>query len=136
MNNDLTAQDIEDYFRSQGINIGAATIYRRLDRLTTDGLVNKYIIDEKSPACYEFIGTEHCSQGKCYHMKCEQCGKRFTTYEVVETLPIIVIKKDGKRETCQKNTALCLILKERFSMGSATNAITAIPDIRAYLHAW
>lgn len=71
----FTSQEISDHFRNQGINIGQATIYRRLDRLTTDGLVNKYIIDEKSPACYEYIGTEHCSHGKCYHMKCEQCGK-------------------------------------------------------------
>ena len=46
-----------------------------MDRLTTEGLVNKYIIDEKSPACYEYIGTDHCSSGKCYHMKCETCGK-------------------------------------------------------------
>ena len=72
----FTSQEISDHFRSQGINIGQATIYRRLDRLTTDGLVNKYIIDEKSPACYEYIGTEHCcSHEKCYHMKCEKCGK-------------------------------------------------------------
>lgn len=71
----FTSQDISDHFRAQGINIGQATIYRRLDRLTTEGLVNKYIIDEKSPACYEYVGTEHCSHEKCYHMKCEKCGK-------------------------------------------------------------
>lgn len=29
---------------------------------------------------------------------CPQCQKRFTTYERVEELPIIVIKRDGKRE--------------------------------------
>lgn len=29
---------------------------------------------------------------------CDECGKRFTTYEKVETLPLIVIKKDQKRE--------------------------------------
>ena len=71
----FTSQEISDHFRSEGINIGQATIYRRLDRLTTEGLVNKYIIDEKSPACYEYIGTERCSHGNCYHMKCEKCGK-------------------------------------------------------------
>ncbi|MBQ2156097.1 MAG: transcriptional repressor [Clostridiales bacterium] len=71
----FTSQEISDHFRKQGINIGQATIYRRLDRLTTDGLVNKYIIDEKSPACYEYIGTEHCKHGNCYHMKCEKCNK-------------------------------------------------------------
>lgn len=30
--------------------------------------------------------------------ECVNCGKRFTTYEMVETVPITVIKKDGRRE--------------------------------------
>ena len=29
---------------------------------------------------------------------CDHCGKRFTTYEKVETIPLIVIKKDQTRE--------------------------------------
>lgn len=29
---------------------------------------------------------------------CDACGKRFTTYEKVETIPLIVIKKDQTRE--------------------------------------
>lgn len=29
---------------------------------------------------------------------CDNCGKRFTTYEKVETIPLIVIKKDNNRE--------------------------------------
>jgi len=31
--------------------------------------------------------------------ECLKCGKRFTTYETVETSPILVIKSDGTRET-------------------------------------
>ena len=30
--------------------------------------------------------------------ECTACGKRFTTYEVVETVPLTVVKKDGTRE--------------------------------------
>ena len=29
---------------------------------------------------------------------CDECGKRFTTYEKVETIPVIIIKKDDTRE--------------------------------------
>lgn len=29
---------------------------------------------------------------------CDECGKRFTSYEKVETIPVIVIKKDQNRE--------------------------------------
>ena len=30
--------------------------------------------------------------------ECLKCGKRFTTYEVVETLPIVVVKSDNSRQ--------------------------------------
>ena len=30
---------------------------------------------------------------------CDECGKRFTTYEKVETIPLMIIKKDNNRET-------------------------------------
>ena len=30
--------------------------------------------------------------------ECENCGKRFTTYEMVENVPLIVVKRDGTRE--------------------------------------
>ena len=29
---------------------------------------------------------------------CDECGKRFTTYEKIETIPLIIIKKDNNRE--------------------------------------
>ena len=29
---------------------------------------------------------------------CDECGKRFTTYEKVETIPLIIIKKDNTRD--------------------------------------
>lgn len=29
---------------------------------------------------------------------CDECGKRFTTYEKVETIPLIIIKRDDNRE--------------------------------------
>ena len=31
--------------------------------------------------------------------ECEKCQKRFTTYERIETHPLVVIKKDGRRES-------------------------------------
>ena len=31
--------------------------------------------------------------------ECTKCGKRFTTYEIIETVPLIVVKTDGTRES-------------------------------------
>ena len=34
---------------------------------------------------------------------CDECGKRFTTYEQVESIPLIVIKKDNHREAFDRS---------------------------------
>ena len=38
--------------------------------------------------------------------ECLQCEKRFTTYETVESLPMVVIKKDGSRQSFDRNKIL------------------------------
>lgn len=43
--------------------------------------------------------------------ECLACKKRFTTYETVETLPLIVIKKDGSRQSFEKNKVLTGIIR-------------------------
>ena len=43
--------------------------------------------------------------------ECLSCLKRFTTYEIVESMPIIVIKKDNRRESFDRNKVLRGILK-------------------------
>ena len=35
--------------------------------------------------------------------ECINCGKRFTTYEVIESVPVIVVKKDRSREVFDRN---------------------------------
>ncbi len=43
--------------------------------------------------------------------ECLECGKRFTTYEIIESLPIIVIKKDRSREVFDRNKLLNGVLR-------------------------
>jgi len=42
--------------------------------------------------------------------ECSSCGKRFTTYERVETVELTVVKKDGRRQQFDKNKILSGIL--------------------------
>ena len=35
--------------------------------------------------------------------ECTKCGKRFTTYEIIETVPMMVVKKDGTRESFDRS---------------------------------
>ena len=43
--------------------------------------------------------------------ECLKCEKRFTTYEQVESVPLIIIKKDGKRQTYNRQKLLNGILR-------------------------
>ena len=43
--------------------------------------------------------------------ECLECNKRFTTYEMIESLPIVVIKKDGSRETFDRQKLMNGLLR-------------------------
>ena len=43
--------------------------------------------------------------------ECRECHKRFTTYETVESLPLVVIKKDNTREAFDRSKLLAGIVK-------------------------
>ncbi len=43
--------------------------------------------------------------------ECLECHRRFTTYETMESLPLVVIKKDGSRQTFDKSKLLGSMLK-------------------------
>ena len=74
----VTAGDVCDCLKERGTPIGQSTVYRQMERLVDEGILNKYIIDGSSPACFEYIGTEDnktIEEDVCYHCKCEKCGK-------------------------------------------------------------
>lgn len=67
--------------------------------------------------------------------ECLGCGKRFTTYEIVETIPIIVVKKDKSRETFDRNKLLNGMLRacEKRPVSVATLE-NIVDEIEATLH--
>ena len=43
--------------------------------------------------------------------ECLSCHKRFTTYETMESLPLIVIKKDGSRQSFDRNKVMSGLIR-------------------------
>ena len=70
----VTVNDIRAWFMTQDKPIGTATIYRQLDHMLSQGLVQKYTLDETSAACFEYVGGGHCHD-VCFHCKCVGCGQ-------------------------------------------------------------
>ena len=67
--------------------------------------------------------------------ECLQCGKRFTTYEKIESVPIIVIKKDGSRQSYDREKLQRGILSSCANRPIAIETIDGILDgIEAEIH--
>ncbi len=59
---------------------------------------------------------------------CDECGKRFTTYEKVETIPLIIIKKDDNRETYDRSKIEGGVLRACHKRPVSAQQITMLVD--------
>lgn len=59
---------------------------------------------------------------------CDSCGKRFTTYEKVETLPLIVIKKDRTREQFDRSKIEAGVMRACYKRSVPIQKINAMID--------
>ena len=59
---------------------------------------------------------------------CDDCGKRFTTYEKVETIPLIVIKKDNTREQYDRSKIEGGVLRACHKRPISVNQINQLVD--------
>ena len=59
---------------------------------------------------------------------CDECGKRFTTYEKVETIPLNVIKKDNTREQYDRSKIESGILRACYKLPISTDEINKTMD--------
>ena len=66
----------------------------------------------KCPFCGDqdskVVDSRHSEDGSSIRRRreCLKCQRRFTTYEVVESMPVIVVKRDGSRQTFDRNKIL------------------------------
>lgn len=59
---------------------------------------------------------------------CDECDKRFTTYEKVETIPLIIIKKDNNRETYDRSKIEAGVLRACHKRPISANQIKQLVD--------
>ena len=66
----------------------------------------------KCPFCGDqeskVVDSRHSEDGTSIRRRreCLVCQRRFTTYEIVESLPVIVVKRDGTRQSFDRNKVL------------------------------
>ncbi|MCI5569085.1 MAG: transcriptional regulator NrdR [Candidatus Alectryocaccobium sp.] len=59
---------------------------------------------------------------------CDSCGRRFTTYEKIETIPLIVIKKDMNREQYDRSKIEAGVLRACHKRPVSVDDINSIVD--------
>lgn len=70
----LKAEDIIEGLKVQGEAVSKATVYRFLKALEDEGLIRKYTLCDKVPACYQYTGDRpECRHH--YHLMCSRCGE-------------------------------------------------------------
>ena len=60
--------------------------------------------------------------------KCEKCGKRFTTYEKLETIPLVIIKKDEAREPYDRSKIENGVFRSCIKRPVSVDQINALVD--------
>ena len=71
----------------------------------------------KCPFCGDqeskVVDSRHSEDGTSIRRRreCLECQRRFTTYEIVESLPIIVVKRDGSRQSFDRNKLLISMVR-------------------------
>lgn len=59
---------------------------------------------------------------------CDECSKRFTTYEKIETIPLIVIKKDNNREAYDRSKIEAGVLRACHKRPISANQINQLVE--------
>ena len=59
---------------------------------------------------------------------CDECGKRFTTYEKIESIPLIIIKKDNNREAYDRAKIEAGVLRACHKRPVSAQQITTLVD--------
>jgi transcriptional repressor NrdR len=60
--------------------------------------------------------------------ECDECHRRFTTYEKVETIPLVIIKKDNNREPYDRSKIEAGIFRSCHKRPISIDQITALVD--------
>ena len=60
--------------------------------------------------------------------ECMSCGRRFTTFETIEVLPFLVVKRDGTRQTYDKNKVKSGIIRSCYKRPISMAQIDKIVD--------
>lgn len=69
----VSIEEVLEHIKAAGEKVGRTTIYRYMEKLTDEGVLRKYFIEEGTGACYQYVNPQkNCREH--FHLKCLKCG--------------------------------------------------------------
>lgn len=69
----FTIDELCDILNKKGETAGRTTVYRMVEKLSNDGVLQKYVMPQGESSCYQYVGVDNrCHEH--FHLKCERCG--------------------------------------------------------------
>jgi Fur family ferric uptake transcriptional regulator len=69
----ISAEKIVEHFAKTDKPIGRATVYRCLQKLERDGLIQRYVPGARQASCFQYVGVPEKTP-EHFHLQCECCG--------------------------------------------------------------
>src|SRR5262245_50354116 len=83
-----------------------------------------------APRCAKVVASRESNEGEVIRRRreCLECGKRFTSYERIDDIPYMVVKKDGTRERFERQKLVAGLLKACEKRPVSVAALEAVAD--------
>lgn len=71
----ITVSDIENFLKSENIEVNVSTIYRFLNKLSDSGEVMKYVAKKGEMSSFQYVGNTRHNCREHIHLHCVKCGR-------------------------------------------------------------
>lgn len=110
----LCAKDIYHALIQEGFHINLVTVYRNLDKLSQQGLLQKHTLSEEDCTYYQYAHNEACNQH--LHLLCKKCGRIYhLECSFMDTIRNHLLEEHGFMIDCKDSTlvGLCRECREK-----------------------
>lgn len=71
----VSAKDIYGFCQAEGLGVGLATVYRHMEKLAMEGLVQPVVIQDGKSVHYQFVNPGLTRKAEDFFLKCDDCGR-------------------------------------------------------------
>lgn len=100
----ITVNDIENFLKSENIEVNVSTIYRFLNKLSDSGEVMKYVARKGEMSSFQYVGNARRNCREHIHLHCVKCDRIIhLECEFMEEISNHIMNHHGFRLQCESS---------------------------------